>query len=44
MPFSLKSPAFANGGEIPKRYTCDGADLSPAVAWDGFPPVRFRWR
>jgi len=37
MPFSLKSPAFANGGEIPKRYTCDGADLSPAVAWDGVP-------
>jgi len=37
MPFSLKSPAFANGGEIPKRYTCDGADLSPAVAWEGVP-------
>jgi hypothetical protein len=37
MPFSLKSPAFANGGEIPKRYTCDGADLSPALAWDEVP-------
>ena len=24
----LESPAFENGGVIPSRYTCDGADIS----------------
>jgi hypothetical protein len=37
MSFALKSTAFANGGEIPGRYTCDGADLSPALSWDDVP-------
>jgi Raf kinase inhibitor-like YbhB/YbcL family protein len=37
MSFALKSTAFANGGEIPRRYTCDGADLSPALSWDDVP-------
>jgi Raf kinase inhibitor-like YbhB/YbcL family protein len=37
MSFALKSTAFANGGEIPKRYTCDGAGLSPALSWDNVP-------
>jgi Raf kinase inhibitor-like YbhB/YbcL family protein len=37
MSFALKSTAFANGGEIPRRYTCDGADLSPALSWVGVP-------
>jgi Raf kinase inhibitor-like YbhB/YbcL family protein len=37
MPFSLTSTAFANGGEIPKRYTCDGADHSPALNWSDVP-------
>jgi len=37
MSFALKSTAFANGGEIPRRYTCDGADLSPALSWDDLP-------
>jgi hypothetical protein len=37
MSFALKSTAFANGGEIPKRFACDGADLSPALAWDEVP-------
>jgi len=30
---ALTSPAFANGGTIPVRYTCDGAGLSPALRW-----------
>jgi hypothetical protein len=37
MSFTLVSPAFPNGGEIASRYTCDGADLSPALAWSEVP-------
>jgi Raf kinase inhibitor-like YbhB/YbcL family protein len=37
MSFALKSTAFANGGEIPRRYTCEAADLSPALNWDDVP-------
>jgi phosphatidylethanolamine-binding protein (PEBP) family uncharacterized protein len=33
MTFSLTSPAFAEGGEIPMRYTCEGQDVSPPLAW-----------
>jgi hypothetical protein len=33
----LKSPAFAEGGAIPRQYTCDGADRSPPLAWSGVP-------
>ena len=36
-PFSLTSTAFAAGGSIPREYTCDGADVSPALAWSGVP-------
>lgn len=27
----LSSPEFADGAEIPARFTCDGADVSPAL-------------
>jgi Raf kinase inhibitor-like YbhB/YbcL family protein len=37
MSFTLKATAFPNGGVIPKKYTCDGADLSPALSWDDAP-------
>ena len=37
MPLTLTSPAFANGHEIPSDYTCEGADISPALAWSGVP-------
>ncbi len=30
---SVRSPAFKNGQRIPRAHTCDGADLSPALAW-----------
>jgi Raf kinase inhibitor-like YbhB/YbcL family protein len=30
---NLTSPAFAEGGEIPTRYTCEGEDVSPPLAW-----------
>jgi Raf kinase inhibitor-like YbhB/YbcL family protein len=34
---TLKSPAFADGGPIPRAHTCDGADLSPPLTWSGAP-------
>lgn len=34
----LKTSAFANGGDIPSIFTCDGADDSPALQWTE-PPV-----
>ena len=38
MAFTLSSPAFKSGDEIPKQYTCDGADLSPPLTWSDTPP------
>lgn len=38
MSFRLTSPAFADGEEIPRRHTCEGADISPALAWTDPPP------
>jgi len=34
----LTSSAFEQGQEIPKRYTCEGNDVSPPLAWEGAPP------
>lgn len=36
-PFILSSTAFADGGEIPRKYTCDGPDRSPPLSWVGAP-------
>jgi phosphatidylethanolamine-binding protein (PEBP) family uncharacterized protein len=33
MTLVLTSLAFAEGGEIPTRYTCEGQDVSPPLAW-----------
>ncbi|MBZ5698343.1 MAG: YbhB/YbcL family Raf kinase inhibitor-like protein [Acidobacteriia bacterium] len=33
MAFRLTTTAFQNGGLIPKKFTCDGPDISPALAW-----------
>ena len=35
--FALTSPDFADGGAIPKRFTCEGANTSPELAWSGPP-------
>lgn len=35
--FPLTSPAFVEGGAIPREHTCDGADTSPALAWSALP-------
>jgi Raf kinase inhibitor-like YbhB/YbcL family protein len=37
MALELSSPAFASGGEIPALHTCEGKDLSPALAWRHVP-------
>lgn len=37
MAMSLASSAFAHNGLIPSRHTCDGADLSPPLAFGGIP-------
>ena len=33
MNFQMTSAAFQNGGQIPKRFACDGQDDSPALSW-----------
>ncbi len=38
MTFVLKSSTFAHGAEIPKKHTCDAADVSPPLEWSGPPP------
>jgi Raf kinase inhibitor-like YbhB/YbcL family protein len=37
MSFAIKTTAFSDGGPIPKKYTCDGADLSPGFTWADTP-------
>jgi Raf kinase inhibitor-like YbhB/YbcL family protein len=37
MSLHLTSTAFAPNGEIPPTHTCQGRDLSPALAWSGAP-------
>lgn len=41
MAFTLRSPAFADGAEIPTRYTCEGEDVSPPLVWSD-PPAGTR--
>jgi Raf kinase inhibitor-like YbhB/YbcL family protein len=33
----LRSSAFEHDGQIPAEFTCDGADVSPPLAWAGAP-------
>lgn len=33
----LTSTVIFQGGTIPQRYTCDGSDISPPLAWSGLP-------
>lgn len=37
MDLTLQSSAFKHNEEMPKRYTCDGADISPPLSWSGLP-------
>ena len=36
--FTISSPAFPANGRIPKKYTCDRANISPPLRWNGAPP------
>jgi len=37
MAFELTSTAFAPGEPIPRKYTCDGEDISPPLRWSDPP-------
>jgi Raf kinase inhibitor-like YbhB/YbcL family protein len=37
-PLMLSSTAFLDGGNIPEKYTCNGQDFSPPVAFGNVPP------
>ena len=38
MSFQISSNAFPNGETIPKKFTCDGPDVSPQLSWKNAPP------
>lgn len=38
MTLKLLSTVFQDGGMIPSKYTCDGANISPPLQWSGLPP------
>jgi Raf kinase inhibitor-like YbhB/YbcL family protein len=37
MAIQVTSTAFAEGQPIPKKFTGEGADVSPTIAWSGLP-------
>jgi len=37
MKMEITTSAFKNGEMIPGKYTCDGEDFSPPLAWSGIP-------
>lgn len=37
MKISVLSSAFTEGGMIPRQFTCDGANISPAISWSTLP-------
>src|SRR3569832_2160143 len=37
MALTIGSPAFSDGGKIPRKYTCEGPDASPALEFGGVP-------
>ena len=37
MDLDVTSSAFGPNGLIPRKYTCDGDDVSPPLAWSGVP-------
>jgi len=36
-PLILESSAFSAGNNIPKKYSCDGDDISPPLEWTNIP-------
>lgn len=37
MALTISSTAFLDGAAIPRKFTCDGQDLSPPLAWSDVP-------
>ena len=37
MSLTVSSKSFQSGGEIPKKFTCEGDDVSPQISWSGAP-------
>jgi len=37
MAFTVTSTAFSHGGDIPRKHTCEGQDVSPALSWNDPP-------
>ncbi len=37
--FTLTSPSFRNNQPMPAKHSCEGADASPALKWEGAPAV-----
>ena len=35
--WKISSPAFENGGKIPKKYACDGANINPRLKIENTP-------
>jgi Raf kinase inhibitor-like YbhB/YbcL family protein len=38
MTFRITSAAFEHEAAMPAKYTCEGEDTSPPLAWSGVPP------
>ena len=38
MALAISSNDFPNGGDIARKFTCDGADISPELSWTSAPP------
>lgn len=36
-PLIVRSASFSDGEDIPRRFTCDGEDISPHLAWSDSP-------
>jgi Raf kinase inhibitor-like YbhB/YbcL family protein len=37
MAFTLSSTAFTEGSPIPRKFSCDGENVSPSLMWEGAP-------
>ena len=37
MELSITSASFAHQGEIPRKYSCQGDDVSPPLSWSNLP-------
>jgi Raf kinase inhibitor-like YbhB/YbcL family protein len=37
MAIQMSSAVFSEGSSIPRKYTCDGEDISPQLGWSGIP-------